>query len=377
MAHLDVVEAKREDWKHDPFVMREEDGFFLGRGTDDNKAGVATLVANLVRWKREGWTPDRDLIVYLSADEESDASKGIAWMLANRRELIDAEYALNTDAGGVEIRDGKFRSFEVQAAEKVYATWRIEARNRGGHSSVPRADNAIYALAGALDRLAAYRFPVRVTEVSRAQLEAEARLEGAARAADMRAVVARGTAATAAIARLERDPAMRAFLRTTCVATMLDGGHAENALPQAARATVNCRMMPTEKPEEVEATLRRLAAGPARDTAVTVARIYEPVASPPSPLRPDVMGVVERLVAAHFPGAVVVPGMALGATDGLYTRNAGIPTYGVSALAAVQGESNAHGLDEKIRADAFYRAVAFWDAMLKAIAGGGAGKASE
>jgi acetylornithine deacetylase/succinyl-diaminopimelate desuccinylase-like protein len=371
--HLDVVEAKREDWKYDPFVMRAENGYFLGRGVDDDKQGVANVVANVLRWKREGWVPDRDLIVYFSADEESDASKGIDWMLKNRRELLDAEYGLNTDGGGVEIKGGKFRTFEIEASEKVFVTYRFEAHNKGGHSSVPRPDNAIYALARTLDRLAAYQFPVMLTEVSRAELARMASLEKGERAADMRAVAERGAAATAAVSRLSKDPVMNALLRTTCVATMLDGGHAENALPQSARATVNCRMMPGDSAAAVERMLERIAG----DSTVKVVRTYEPVPSPASPLRKDVMDVVERLAARHFPGAVVIPSMALGASDGLYLRNVGIPNYALSALASVEGESNAHGLDEKIREDSFYRAVAYWYDLVKALAGGSAHPASE
>jgi acetylornithine deacetylase/succinyl-diaminopimelate desuccinylase-like protein len=371
--HLDVVEAKREDWKYDPFVMREENGYLLGRGVDDDKQGVANIVANVIRWKREGWVPDRDLIVFFSADEESDAKKGIAWVLEHRRDLVDAEYGLNTDGGGVELKEGAFRTFEIEASEKVYVTFRLESKNRGGHSSVPRPDNAIYQLARALDRLAAYRFPVQLTEITRAEISRAAALERGERAADMRAVAERGASATAAIGRLSKDPVMNALLRTTCVATMLDGGHAENALPQSARATVNCRMMPGTPEADVARTLERVAG----DSTTTVTRTYDAVPSPPSPLRPDVMRQVERLAARHFPGAVVIPSMALGASDGLYLRNAGIPNYALSALAAAEGETNAHGLDEKIRVDSFYRAVAYWYDLVRALAGGEEGKASD
>lgn len=370
-AHLDVVEAKRTDWNHDPFVLRRENGYFLGRGAEDDKSGVTVLITNLIRWKRERWTPDRDIIAMFTADEETDATRGVQWLLAHQRALIDAEYALNTDGGGVELAGGAPRAFAMDASEKVYATFRLEATNPGGHSSRPRSDNAIYALAHALERLEAYTFAPKLNEVTRAQLERSAAFYSADTAADLR-LVAKGystpapdAGATVAMARLSGDPSFNALFRTTCVATMLDGGHAENALPQRAGALVNCRMLPNDPPAEVERIIRRIAGD-----AVVVTVPYPPVPSDPSPLRPELMSLLDQLAARYFPGAPVVPVMALGASDGLYLRNAGMPVYAPSAVAAADGEGNAHGLNEKVRERSVYDAVAFWYDMVKGLAGG-------
>jgi acetylornithine deacetylase/succinyl-diaminopimelate desuccinylase-like protein len=370
-AHLDVVEAKRADWTNDPFTLRADSVFFYGRGAEDDKSGVTVLITNLIRWKREKWTPDRDIIAFFSADEESDATKGIQWTLAHARNLIDAEYSLNTDGGGVDLANGKPRSFVVEASEKVYVTYRLEATNSGGHSSRPRPDNAIYTLARALTRLQGYTFPAKLNDITRTQLERSASLHPADTAADMRLIAkgyAAGTpdaAAQAALARLSRDPSFNATFRTTCVTTMLDGGHAENALPQRARATVNCRVLPTDAIPDVQKTLAHLAGD-----SVVVSVIYPAVPSDPSPLRPELMSLLDRLSAKYFPGAPVIPSMAAGATDGLFLRNAGIPTYSLSAVAEVDGESNAHGLNEKVRVKSIYDAVAFWNDMVKGLAGG-------
>ena len=368
-AHLDVVEATKADWTADPFTLRLENGFFLGRGAEDDKSGVTVLITNLIRWKREKWTPDRDVIAFFSADEESDATKGVQWVLAHARNLIDAEFCLNTDGGGVELANGKPRAFGVEASEKVYVTFRLAATNPGGHSSRPRPDNAIYQLAHALARLESYTFPVKLNEVSRTQLERSAALQSPDTAADMR-LIAKGYAnsspdaeAQAAMARLSREPSFNALFRTTCVATMLDGGHAENALPQRARAMVNCRMLPNDSPAEVEQTIKRIAGD---SVAVTV--VYAPVPSEPSPLRADLMSLLDQLSVRYFHGAPVIPAMALGASDGLYLRNAGIPTYSLSVIAEVDGESNAHGLNEKVRERSIYDAVAFWNDMVRGLA---------
>ena len=371
-AHLDVVEANKTDWTYDPFVLRRENGFFLGRGAEDDKSGVTVLMTNLLRWKRERWVPDRDIIALFTGDEETDATKGIQWVLANERGLIDAEYALNTDGGGVELAGGVARAFGVDASEKVYVTFRLVATNSGGHSSRPRPDNAIYALARALTRLAAFTFPPRLNEITTAQLERSASLYAADTAADMRRIATGYAAgeftpdARAAMARLSREPSFNALFRTTCVATMLEGGHAENALPQRASATVNCRMVPNDPPAEVERTIRLLAGD-----SVTVTVAYKAVPSDPSPLRPELVALLDRLAARYFPGAPVIPTMALGASDALYLRNAGIPAYNSSALAEVDGEANAHGLNEKVREKSVYDAVAFWYDMVKGLAGGG------
>lgn len=363
MAHLDVVPARRADWSVDPFTFTEKDGWFYGRGTTDNKAGAAMLVADFIRMKRDGFASARDLILMLEGDEER-AGNCVQWLLRAHRSLVDAAFALNTDAGGGVLRDGRRVTFEVQASEKVYATYQLEATDRGGHSSLPRrGDNPIYRIAAALTRLSGYQFPVRLNEVTRAYFERAAALETGRLAADMRAVL-RNPPDSAAVARLSASPFYNSKLRTTCVATLLEAGHAENALPQAARATVNCRILPDQPPAEVEAALRQLAAG--ADIAIRASNA--PVPSRPSPLTPDIMRPIERLVAARFPGVPVVPVMEAGATDGLFLRNAGIPTYGVSALFEDPDDVRAHGKDERIGVERFYDALDFWDRMMRAFA---------
>ncbi len=363
MAHIDVVPARRDDWSVDPFTLTEQDGYFYGRGAIDNKAGAAMLVANLIRYRQEGFRPQRDLIVVLTADEETTGAS-IQWLLQNHPEVARAGFALNTDAGGGELREGRKVVMGVQASEKVYLDYQLEVRNPGGHSSRPRPDNAIYQLAGALTRLEKHRFPVQLNEVTRAYFRRTAEL-GGPYAEEMHRVAAASPDAAAA-ERLSEDPGYNAMLRTTCVATMLEAGHAENALPQTARAVVNCRILPGEDPAEVDRALREVVG----DTAVAIRRVREPTASPPSPLRPEVLGVIERLTQRHFPSAVVVPQMSAGATDGLYVRNAGIPVYGVSAVFGEPGDGRAHGRDERILVQSFYEALDFWHEMVRAFASG-------
>ncbi|HET8623433.1 MAG TPA: M20/M25/M40 family metallo-hydrolase [Gemmatimonadales bacterium] len=362
MAHLDVVDARREDWSFDPYEFREAEGWYYGRGTADNKAGAAMLVANFIRLRREGFVPDRDLIILLSADEETNGD-AIAWLLRARRALVDADYALNTDGGGGELVNGKHATFTVQTAEKVYLSFQLEVRNKGGHSSVPSPNNAIYRLSEGLTRLAHFSFPVRLNETTRAFLIRAAPGRPPAEANAMRAVARRED--PQAVRRLSAQPHRNALLRTTCVATRLSGGHADNALPQVARATVNCRMLPDHPADSVEASLRRALA----DTAIIVSRINEPRPSPPSPLRPDVMQPVERLVGEMWPGAAVVPEMSMGATDGLFTRIAGIPTYGVSAIFDDPNDVRAHGRDERVNVKAFHDAAEFWYRLVKTLTG--------
>ncbi len=361
MAHIDVVDARREDWSFEPYEFRELDGWYYGRGTADNKAGAAMLVANFIRLRREGFVPDRDLIIVLTADEET-VGDAIAWLVGQRRDLVDAEYALNTDGGGGELLAGKAATFTVQTAEKVYLSYQLEVRNKGGHSSVPPRDNAIYRLSEGLARLSRFAFPVRLNETTRAFLLRSAPGRPAAEAADMRAVARRGDLRAAR--RLSMQPYGNALLRTTCVATRLSGGHADNALPQVARATVNCRMLPDHPPDSVEAGIRRALA----DSGIALARINQPRPSPPSPLRGDVMAPVEKLVAEMWPGAAVVPEMSMGATDGLFTRNAGMPTYGVSAIFDDPNDVRAHGRDERVGVKAFHDAAEFWYRLVKLLA---------
>jgi len=362
-AHLDVVPARRADWSVDPFTFLEQDGYFYGRGTTDDKVGDAILVADFIRLKRAGFKPRRDLIIVLTGDEET-AGSCIGWLVNKHRDLIDAEFALNTDAGGGVLRDGRRVMFAVQASEKVYATYALEATDKGGHSSLPRpADNPVYRLAPALGRLAAYQFPVKLNEVSRGFFERSAALETGALAEDMRGVL-KDPPDSAAVAHLSAVPFYNSKLRTTCVATMMEAGHAENALPQSARATVNCRILPGEPAAEVTATLERLAA----DDRIALRTVYAPIPSGPSPLTPAIMGPIERLVAEQFPNVPIVPVMEAGATDGLFLRNAGIPTYGVSAVFEEQNDVRAHGRDERLRVQSFYEALEFWYRMMQAYA---------
>ncbi len=360
MAHLDVVNARRADWVHDPFVLREGEGFFYGRGSLDNKAGASVIVANMVQWKRERFVPVSDVIMVLTCDEETSATNGIQWLLKNVPRLKTAAYALNTDAGGVTVTEAGRHIFELQAAEKTYVSFELTASNPGGHSSVPRPDNAIYALAAALGRVAAHRFPVQYNEVTRTSYARGADFETGQLADDMRAA-GRGETSGPAIERLLASPYQGAGLHTTCVATMLRGGHAENALPQSATATVNCRMMPGTDAEQVRQTL----IGAAADTSIVVKLIYPPTPSGASPLLPEVMRVVETLSAETWAGSVVVPGMSNGATDGLYLRNVGVPVLGVAAIAMLPADERAHGLDEKVPVKSLYQSRVFWDKMVK------------
>ena len=363
-AHMDVVPARRSDWSVDPFTFLEKDGYFYGRGTTDDKVGDAVLVADFIRLKRAGFKPSRDLIMVLTGDEETLGSC-IQWLVAKHRDLIDGAFALNTDAGGGVLRDGQRVLFAVQASEKVYATYVLEATDKGGHSSLPRpADNPVYRLAPFLERLAQYQFPVKLNEISRAFFERSAAIETGQLAEDMRGVL-KDPPDSSAVARLSAVPFYNSKLRTTCVATMLEAGHAENALPQSARATVNCRILPGEPASEVEATLRRLAA----DDRITLRTLYAPIPSPPSPLTPEIVGPLERLVAEQFPKVPIVPIMEAGATDGLFLRNVGIPTYGVSAVFEEQNDVRAHGRDERIGVQSFYDALEFWYRMMQAYAG--------
>ena len=364
LAHLDVVEAKREDWSLDPFTFTEKDGFFYGRGTSDDKAMASQFVANLIRLKEEGFKPDRDLILALTADEEGGDFNGAEWLVKNHKDLIDAEFAIN-EGGGGNMRKGKYLSNEVQASEKVYQDFRLEVTNPGGHSSLPTADNAIYHLAAGLERLSRYAFPVELNEVTRAYFARSAEVETDPRlAADMRAV-GKPTSDLAAAARLSASlPYYNAMMRTTCVATKLLGGHAPNALPQMASANVNCRILPGASPASVKATLTEILADP----KISVAFVDEAHPSKPSPLRAEVMGVVESLTKQMFPGAIVVPVMSTGATDGLYLRNGEIPTYGVEGTFGDMDDVRAHGKDERVGVKQYFEGLEFQYRLIKALA---------
>jgi acetylornithine deacetylase/succinyl-diaminopimelate desuccinylase-like protein len=363
IAHLDVVEARRSDWSFDPFVFREQDGYFYGRGTSDIKDGVAALVAMLIRLKQEKFVPDRDVIVALTADEETGSANGVDWLLRNRRELIDADYCLNVDGGGGEIKNGVKLANELQTSEKVYLNFTLETRNPGGHSSLPVRDNAIYRLAAGLTRLASYRFPVRLNETTRAFFDRMAATEAPDVAKDMKAVAATPPDLAAAERLAEASPYYNALMRTTCVATRLEAGHADNALPQLARALVNCRLLPDDSPQEVQQTLVHVIA----DAGIQLTPGNEPRPSPPSPLRPDVVQAVERITSEMWPGVPVVPVMSTGATDGLTLRRAGMPVYGVSGIFEDVDDVRAHGKDERIGVTEFYEGAEFMYRLVKAL----------
>jgi acetylornithine deacetylase/succinyl-diaminopimelate desuccinylase-like protein len=365
LAHLDVVEARREDWTLDPFMLTEKDGYFYGRGTSDIKDMAAIYAQTMIRLKRDRVPLDRDVILALTADEEGGDDNGVQWLLANRRPLVEAAYVINGDGGDPLMHDGQVYARNVQASEKVYMDLRLEVHNPGGHSSLPVRDNAIYRLAAALTRIGAYEFPARLNEVTRAYFTRAALAAPDTIAARMRMVGESGD--TAAMRRLSAGSAwLNALLRTTCVATRLEGGHANNALPQLAAANVNCRMLPDERPEEVVETIHRLVA----DSAVQVSVSSAPKPSPPSPLVPEVLEPVDSITAAMWPGAAVVPSMETGATDGLFFRNAGIPVYGVSGVPLEADDIRAHGEDERIRVDAYYQGLEFTMRLVRALAGG-------
>ena len=368
LAHLDVVEAKREDWSVDPFTFIEKDGWFYGRGTSDDKAMAAQFVAALIRLKEEGFKPDRDIILALTADEEGGEFNGANWLVTNHRNLVDAEFAINEGGGGT-MRGGKYLTNEVQASEKVYQDFRLEVTNSGGHSSLPVKENAIYRLSAALARLAAFEFPVQLNEVTRAYFERSALVQSDPKtAADMKAVSAASPDLDAAARLSAQVPYWNSMMRTTCVATRLQGGHANNALPQLATANVNCRILPGVEPETIKAKLTELIA----DTKVSVSFVNKANPSRPAPLRPDVMAAVESLTKEMFPIVIVVPVMSTGATDSLYFRNAGIPTFGIDGTFGDIDDVRAHGRDERVGVKQFFDGLEFQYRLIKLLTGGAA-----
>jgi len=369
IGHLDVVEALRSDWTTDPFEFIEKDGYYYGRGTEDMKEGDAILVTNFIRLKKEGYLPDRDLILALTADEEGGSFNGIDWLLREHRDWMEAEYCINLDGGEFEKDKDKRLLAGIQASEKVYVDFQFESRNPGGHSSVPSPDNAIYHLAGALSRLQSYAFPVKINEITRSYFAQTAAMESGPMAADMKAAT-RQPPDSQAVQRLSAMPYYNSLLRTTCVATMLSGGHAPNALPQTARANVNCRIFPGEDPEDVRKALERVA----NDTKVRITvvpqltpdgKVVPVVPVPPSPLLPEVTRAMEKVLSVAWPGVPLVATMSTGATDGKYVRIAGIPTYGISCMFFDKNDNREHGKDERVGVQDFYDGVEFGYKLMK------------
>jgi len=382
LCHMDVVEALKSDWSTDPFLFVEKEGYYYGRGTQDMKNSDAALVATFLRLHREGWKPKRDLILALTADEEGGRFNGADWLIRQHRELVDAAYVINPDAGGVELDHGRAVVADVEATEKVYSDFQVTAINRGGHSSLPRPDNAIYELTTALNKLAAYVFPFEMNEVTRTYFTNLAGQETGQTASDIRAILASPPDMDAA-RRLAAEPSFNANFRTTCVATRLAAGHANNALPQTAQANVNCRIFPGHSPEEIRKQLLEIFADPmlnvkaipklsvkyvsdAGDVSDTAPERKAMV--PPAPI-PEVFGPLTRLTEAIWPGVQVTPVMENGASDSIYFAQAGIPCYGYSAIALERDDERAHGRDERLPVDSYWKSLDFFYSFAKALGG--------
>jgi acetylornithine deacetylase/succinyl-diaminopimelate desuccinylase-like protein len=372
IGHLDVVEARREDWTTDPFKFIEKDGYFYGRGTQDMKDGDAIMVTTLIRMKKEGFRPNRDIILALTADEEGGSSNGVDWLLQHHRDLIDAEFVLNHDGSSIVSEHGKPLYYELDGTEKVYGDFQLMTTNPGGHSSLPVPDNAIYALAAGLGRLEKFEFPFELNSLTRGYFEQMSTIETGQRAADMKAILLAPPDA-AAIARLSKDPTDHSIMHTTCVATRLEGGHANNALPQRAAAVVNCRILPGHSPEEVRQVLIKVLADPRitvryiDDNGQVQDKASDRKGYPPPPLSPVLMKPLERLVAQDWPGLKVVPNMAAGASDGVYTSAAGLPTYTITGIDIDKDNQRAHGRDERLGVESFYKGNEFFYQYLKAV----------
>jgi acetylornithine deacetylase/succinyl-diaminopimelate desuccinylase-like protein len=374
IGHLDVVEARREDWTTDPFQFVEKDGYFYGRGTQDMKVDDAVLMTTFIRFQREGYRPSRDIILALTADEEGGKSNGVDWLLKNHRELVDAEFVLNADSGGVTTVKGKPVNVDIEASEKLYADFELTATNPGGHSSLPIPDNAIYHIADALSRLERSPFPFELNPVTRGYFEKRAVLETGQTAADMKAIL-RTPPDPAAVARLSAVSRYNSMMHTTCVATRLSGGHANNALPQRAQANVNCRILPGHSAEEIRQALIQVFADPKVvvrfvDNSYNVSeRAPEQKSFTPVMPREDVLKALERVADEMWPRAPVIPNMETGASDSIYTIAAGMPSYGVNGVAIDQDDIRAHGKDERVRVDAYYDGVDFYYRYLKILTG--------
>lgn len=363
LGHLDVVEAKPEDWSVDPFKLTEQDGWFYGRGTIDMKDGDAAMIETLIRLKREKFVPERDIIVAFTADEEAGGdANGPAFLLKNHRDLIDAQLVINLDGGGGNTKDGRPVYFEIGTSEKTYVTFTVETTSPGGHGSLPGPDNAIYRLSSGLTRLQAYQFPVITTATTRASFAALAKIDPGPNSADMLAVAATPTDLAAA-GRLSSNVRMNALLHTTCVATLISGGHAENALPQRSKATIQCRMMPGDSADQVQVQLATAFADP----AIKLTLDAPPIVSPESAPTPQLMAKFAALAHGVWPAVPTVPTMATGFSDDRQTRNAGMPSYDVSGVWQDVDENRAHGRDERIGVHAFDQSVEFTYRLMKAM----------
>jgi acetylornithine deacetylase/succinyl-diaminopimelate desuccinylase-like protein len=361
LGHLDVVEAKPEDWSVDPFKLTQQEGWFYGRGTIDMKDGDAALVESLIRLKREKFVPERDFIAAFTADEEAGGdANGPAFLLKEHRDLIDAALVVNLDGGGGGTKNGERQFFEVGTSEKTYVTFTLETTSPGGHGSLPGPDNAIYRLAAGLGRLQAFKFPVMLTATTRTSFEKLGALESGPTAMDMHAV-AQSPPDLAAAERLSQNVRLNAQLRTTCVATLISGGHAENALPQRAKATIQCRMLPGDS----AANVQNLLVATLADPAVRITLDAPPIVSPESPPTPQIMKKVALLVHSMWPNVPIIPTMATGFSDDRQTRNAGMASYDISGVWADVDENRAHGRDERIGIQAFDESVEFTYRLLK------------
>ena len=367
LAHIDVVEAKREDWERDPFKLVEENGYFYARGASDDKAMAAIFVEALARYKRTGYQPERTIKLALTCGEETpNTFNGVSYLLEHHRQLIEASFALNEGGGG--YLDGQDRRLYngVQAGEKVYQDYRLEITNPGGHSSRPVKENAIYRLAAALERISAYEFPIEFNDTTRAYFDRMATIKSGQVAEDLRALLQTPPPAEA-LARITANPSYNSVLHTTCVATMIDGGHAPNALPQRAGANVNCRIFPGHSQEDIRKVLEQVV----DDSEVTISFVDPPEStSPPPPLTPEILGPIETVTEQMWPGLPVLPFMVAGATDGRFLTPVGIPTYGVSGIFKDPAKTNAHGLNEKIPVASLYESQEFLDRLIRIYAGG-------
>ncbi|MBC7416489.1 MAG: M20/M25/M40 family metallo-hydrolase [Herminiimonas sp.] len=365
LAHIDVVEAKREDWTTDPFKLVETDGYFTARGAADDKAMASAFVSIMAQLKREGFHPKRDIILALTADEERGGvpTNGAKWLVEQHRDWIDAEFGLN-EGGGGELHDGKPNIQRVQVAEKVFVTYELKAKNSGGHSSLPRADNAIYDLTEAVNRIGQYAFPASLAPVTQEYFKRSAATYTGQLAQDMQSL-GQGRIEPEVLARMSKQPFFNATLRTTCVTTMLAAGHAENALPQSASATVNCRILPWDDLAQVDRTMKELVA----NKDIDIRQWLAPNPSPPSPLNAVVFGPIQEVSEQMWPGVPIIPAMSTGASDSLYMRKAGIPMYGVSGIFADSGDVHAHGLNERIPQKSLYDGREYLYRLVKKLAG--------